>query len=84
MEIANAALKRYYENGFTKVEGWCSEQLFQTVDLFDSLPINKNGGICEIGVHHGKFYVLLNQVTSIGTQSCAVDILEVAALNNEQ
>src|ERR1700733_6099687 len=81
MEITNAALKRYYENGFSKIEGWCSEQLFHTMDLFDSLPINKSGGICEIGVHHGKFYLLLNQVTSIETQSFAVDIFEEAALN---
>jgi Methyltransferase domain len=81
MEITNAALKRYYENGFSKIEGWCSEQLFHTVDLFDSLPINKGGGICEIGVHHGKFYLLLNQVTSIETRSFAIDIFEEAALN---
>jgi hypothetical protein len=81
MEIANAGLKRYYENGFSEIEGWCSEQLFQTVDLFDSLPINKSGGVCEIGVHHGKLYLLLNQVTSNETRSFAVDIFEDAALN---
>ena|ERR1700722_9312703 len=81
MEIVNSALKQYYEVGFSKIEGWCSEQLFHTVDLFDSLPINKNGGVCEIGVHHGKLYLLLNQVTSVGAQSFAVDVFEEAALN---
>jgi hypothetical protein len=81
MEIVNTALRRYYEAGFSKIEGWCSEQLFQTIDLFDSSPINKNGGICEIGVHHGKFYLLLNQVTSISAQSFAIDVFEEATLN---
>jgi hypothetical protein len=81
MNIKNENLKRYHENGFSKVEGWCEEELFYTIDLLSSLPINQHGGICEIGVHHGKLYILLNQIVDINYKSYAIDIFENQSLN---
>lgn len=35
----------------------------------------------EIGVHHGKFYLMLNQLTNITDQSFAIDVFENQHLN---
>ena len=48
MEITNVNLRRYRETGFDKVEGWCNPAVFYALDLLDSAPINKTGGVCEI------------------------------------
>lgn len=77
----NANLRQYLENGFKSVEGWCSEQVFDTVDVLNDAPINKGGGCLEIGIHHGKLYILLNQVIDPGEKSFAVDIFEAQNLN---
>jgi len=81
MEISNQNLRRYRENGFAQIQGWCNPQVFNTVDLFDSAPINKTGGVCEIGVHHGKLYLLLNQVTAPEATSYAIDVFDAQRLN---
>jgi hypothetical protein len=55
--------------------------LFLTLDLLDSADINKTGGVMEIGVHHGQFYMMLNALTKITDQSYAVDVFENQSLN---
>jgi hypothetical protein len=81
MEIANQNLRRYREAGFDKVEGWCAPVLFYVIDLLDAATMNKQGGVCEIGVHHGKFYLLLNQVSSPDARSYAIDVFDQQVLN---
>lgn len=77
----NENLRRYQEHGFNNVEGWCAEQLFETIDTLNNAEINKVGGCLEIGIHHGKFYILLNQVIARNEKSYAVDIFEAQNLN---
>src|SRR5271169_2399399 len=79
--IKNVFLNKYQTEGFSQVQGWCSEALFFIVDYLDSLEMNKNGGVCEIGVHHGKFYLLLNSVTGMHDKSYAIDVFEDQFLN---
>jgi hypothetical protein len=74
-------LRNYLDNGFHTVEGWASDQLFQTIDLLSSLDINRSGGCAEIGVHRGKFYLLLNQVVDAGERSWAIDVFDNQELN---
>ena len=78
---SNVNLKKYQSDGFKSVEGWCSEGLFDIVDFLDSLNLNRSGGVCEIGVHHGKFFLLLNQVTDANERSFAVDVFDNQSLN---
>ena len=52
-------LSEYKTNGFENVEGWCEPQIFEVIELLDSADINKIGGCLEIGVHHGKLFILL-------------------------
>lgn len=77
----NENLQRYQTEGFAQVEGWCADALFQTMDLMDSAPWNKSGGCAEIGVHHGKLYILLNQVIDRRATSFAIDVFERQDLN---
>jgi hypothetical protein len=43
--------------------------------------INKNGGCMGIGVHLGKFFILLNQLINAEYKSFAVDIFSDQHLN---
>lgn len=79
--INNSCLKKYRENGFDHVEGWCNYELFSTLDVLDSAEINKVGGCLEIGVHHGKFFILLNQLIDPQYKSYAIDVFEDQHLN---
>ena len=79
--LKNKNLVQYLALGFKEVEGWCGEQVFTTLDLLDSLDINKIGGCLEIGIHHGQSYMLLNQVIDAGATSYAVDIFDNQEMN---
>jgi hypothetical protein len=74
-------LEYFRQNGFNEVTGWCDTALFDTISLLDSVHINKGGGCLEIGVHHGKFYLLLNQVIDASATSYAVDVFDSQHLN---
>lgn len=74
-------LRNYLNTGFHHVEGWASDQLFQTIDLLSSLDINRSGGCAEIGVYRGKFYMLLNQVIAADERSWAIDVFDDQDLN---
>lgn len=75
------ALRTYLEGGFHQVEGWCSDLLFETVSSFAGLDINRHGGCAEIGVHHGKLFILLNQVIDASHTSWAIDVFDHQHLN---
>jgi hypothetical protein len=74
-------LDNYRITGFDKVEGWCGPKLFDVISLLDNVGINKAGGCLEIGVHHGKFYILLNSVIEENFKSFALDLFENQNLN---
>lgn len=81
MELTNQHLINYKTTGFHPIQGWVYEKLFDILQVADDLPLNKKGGICEIGVHHGKFYLLLNQLVEPGYKSYAIDIFDDQTLN---
>jgi hypothetical protein len=76
-------LDLYLKNGFQNVEGWCQYHIFYLLkyisDIQKSLSIK--GGTCEIGVHHGKFFIGLHSLTTEGELSLAIDIFEDQHLN---
>lgn len=77
----NQHLNNYANKGFHQIEGWVDSRLLEIVDFMETVPINKNGGIAEIGVHHGRFYILLNQVIELPNTSYAIDVFENQSLN---
>ena len=74
------SLEKYKEH-FQAVQGWADTKLFDTVGLMDNCGINRKGGVAEIGVHHGKFYILLNQVVNTLDTSYAIDVFGMQHLN---
>lgn len=75
------ALRDYQSRGFEKVEGWVCEPLFAVTELLCASNISQGGGVCEIGIHHGKFFLLLNQVTDARDRSFAIDLFDDQSLN---
>lgn len=78
-----SALNKYMSEGFKQVEGWCSPGLAALCELIDRHQAARGviGGVAEIGVHHGLFYMLLNSLCDAGQKSYAIDIFEEQDLN---
>lgn len=78
-------MDRYLENyrsfGFNQVQGWAMVELIEVFNMLAGMDINKSGGVLEIGVHHGRFFILLNALTGASDQSFAVDVFEDQRLN---
>lgn len=73
----------FMREDFEKIEGWCSGHLFDYCSVIDAHHQQQGvkGGVAEIGVHHGKFFILLNWLAHEGEQSYAVDIFDAQELN---
>jgi hypothetical protein len=81
MNLQNQNLQKYWNQGFNNVQGFCAPELIKFIDHLDALPINKRGGVCEIGVHHGQYYIMLNQVIPFYESSYAIDVFDLQHLN---
>jgi hypothetical protein len=77
----NTFLENYRNQGFDLVHGWCLPTMFEVMGLLADCGINKEGGCLEIGVHHGKFYILLNSLVEPQFKSYALDIFDDQSLN---
>ncbi len=71
-----APLANYVELGIDRVEGWL---LPTTASLIGHLLVHQAsvgfcGDVCEIGVHHGKLFLILANATVVGERAVAVDI----------
>jgi hypothetical protein len=81
MNFTNENLIKYYNNGFFIVSGWVHREIFPLIEFLDELPINNVGGVTEIGVHHGRLFILLNQLIEEQYTSYAIDIFDKQYLN---
>jgi len=79
----NEHLKKY-QSHFSEIEGWASDKLFEIINFLDMVEINKSGGVMEIGVHHGKFFILLNQMNLSAHASYAIDLFDQQNLNIDE
>ena len=74
-------IDHYRQNGFQFIEGWCSEAIFDVIKVLDDAGINRSGGVLEIGIHHGKLFLLLNQTVLPDFKSYAIDVFDDQHLN---
>ena len=76
-------LQNYMNTGFHQVEGWCSEMLASVIEKIDVHQTSRavSGGAAEIGVHHGRLFLMLNSVCKITERSYAIDVFDNQALN---
>ncbi|TGD42211.1 class I SAM-dependent methyltransferase, partial [Pseudotabrizicola sediminis] len=77
-------LDSYANDGFKKVEGWVDARLLPILKLLHQTQTEMavQGGVLEIGVHHGRFFLPLNaMVEPAEGPSFAIDLFEDQALN---
>lgn len=79
-------LHSYAKHGCKSVHGWLHPDsaliLSKLSEAQDEL--NVTGGVGEIGVHHGKLFILLHLMLRKGERSFVVDIFENQHLNLDQ
>lgn len=75
----------YCANGQHAIEGWLQEDaLLLTLALHrQQRSAGMAGGVAEIGVHHGKFFVALALLCEGDERALAVDVFEDQHLNPE-
>lgn len=71
-------LDTYRSDGFNKVYGFCSESALDVINHLEAIN-DSDKGIMEIGIHHGQFFIALNQLAN--GDSYAVDVFEDQHLN---
>ena len=77
-------LESYQSEGFQKVEGWVDPRILDILKVLHHVQksLAVRGGVFEIGVHHGRFFIALNGMVEPGEgPSFAVDVFENQELN---
>ena len=71
-----ASLASYLELGIGRVDGWLSPTTASMLAhlLLDQTEAGLRGDVCEIGVHHGKLFLVLANATSGTERAVAVDV----------
>jgi cephalosporin hydroxylase len=69
-------IKRYLNRGYKQVEGYFSHTALNIISLLAAAQKSHNitGPVCEIGVHHGRSFILLHLLTSQEEISVAYDL----------
>ena len=73
----------YIQSGFQSVEGWATPQAFEALKLIRAFQLEHgiSGGAAEIGVHHGRFFIGLDNCLNAGELSLAIDVFDNQADN---
>jgi hypothetical protein len=81
--VHNDKLKEYQVNYVNEIEGWIDLNLFTSIEPVNTIQVENEicGNICEIGVHHGRFFLLLHALKRAQEKSIAIDIFEDQFLN---
>ena len=75
-KLTDNSIRKYFTVGYPDLIGGVRHELFITADVLSKLPVNKNGGILEVGVLFGRFFILLNTLVSRNERSIAIDVFE--------
>lgn len=79
----NSHLSQYIKTGYKKVNGWLSPIAVNTIIELATIQqkMGITGPVCEIGVHHGKLFILIHFLTNQFEKSVAWDLFERQAEN---
>ena len=79
-------LTHYLHRGHKKVQGWFTFDALQVICKIAEVQQTEQlaGGICEIGVHHGRSFILLHLLSNPGEISIAYDLFEDQEQNKDQ
>lgn len=73
----------YIKRDFKKVKGWLYKGAIDIISCLNDIQsaLNISGNIAEIGVHHGKLFILLYLFLKNDERGIAIDIFENQYLN---
>jgi hypothetical protein len=79
-------VEKYISRGKFYVDGWLRSEAARTMVVLteSQRALGVEGGIAEIGVHHGKLFILLYLLGRDGEKAVAVDLFEDQHLNIDQ
>jgi hypothetical protein len=79
----NSHLSQYIKTGYKKVDGWLSPIAVNIITELAAIQqeMEITGSVCEIGVHHGKLFILIHFLTNQFEKSVAWDLFERQAEN---
>lgn len=80
------SLDRYMKTGINEVVGWLSSTSAEFIAHLAQFQtgIGITGDTCEIGIHHGKLFLILANVTSGDERAVAVDVFADQHKNADQ
>jgi hypothetical protein len=84
---ANKQLHRaYIQNGYKRVQGWLSSGAVSLITAIDRIQkeMEIRGHIGEIGIHHGKLFILMYLLRREGENTVAVDTFDMAKFNIDE
>lgn len=76
MSETRSAADRYLSRGLSEVEGWLEPESARVVRALQRLQLEHDvrGDVAEIGVHHGKLFLLLAGDLREGERAVALDV----------
>ena len=72
---------KYLNHGFKHVPGWVVKDLPDFLRILKDTPWNQEGGVAELGVYMGRFFLLLRSMLNKAEPSYGIDIFEDQQLN---
>ena len=84
--MSNRQFLDYITAGHHQVEGWAQPSIFPVVRCLDEFQEQQSlsGDIAEIGVHHGKFFLVLHNCLRSEERSVAIDVFGDQKANIDQ
>src|SRR5262245_14469380 len=81
--MLSASLRTYALESHTTVEGWLGiGALGLTIEISERQQRQSiRGGVGEIGVHHGRYFIALALLRQAGERAVAIDVFEDQHLN---
>jgi hypothetical protein len=82
-DVSKATLNAYLKHGHQLVKGWLEPGAAQAIVFLSQEQRNAHlsGGVAEIGVHHGKLFILLYLLSSENELAVAIDLFSEQQLN---
>ncbi|PUA79666.1 class I SAM-dependent methyltransferase [Nocardioides currus] len=85
LEDVRERLDRYRDQGLAEVQGWFEPESAELMAdlLLHQLDLGLGGGVAEIGVHHGRSFLLLANGLGPGESAVALDVFEHQEQNTD-
>ena len=80
---SEAALRAYVHGGHKTVQGWLDPTAIEAITLLSwtQAKLGVSGGVSEIGIHHGRLFILLHLLRRGDESSAAYDLFEMQDAN---